>query len=341
MHTWQAQKRGHRRKYAKRKRQRQRYCSVTTQNSFSTLTVPLTVPSSPRRRHEKKREAIDHLNEYFGDMMVSEIKQQNVEDWLDGDYVNGVHARRRAYRVLTAIVKKALTFNDDEPALLDTDPCQRSNPELPKSKQSMIPSATQEELGLIYNAMPDYSRIAFYLGAVFGLRISEVCALQVCDIDSAHKLLHVRHALTRGDGDTGALSFKDTKTESSNEDLPIPDSFAPLIKEHIKAHCESLKTAMLVPAKHSNIMSPNTLRAQFDEAKLAANRPDLHFHTLRATAITTAAQAEGTPRKFKNTDATPQLRSHLPSTNERPEKANANSRTRSSPHWSTPNEPEP
>lgn len=247
----------------------------------------------------KKREAIDHLNKYFGDMMVSEIKQQNVEDWLDGDYVDGVHALRRAYQVLKAIVKKALASNEDEPALLDSDPCQRPNPKLPKSRQSMIPPATQEELGLIYNAMPNYSRIAIYLGAVFGLRISEVCALQVCDIDFAHKLLHVRHALTRGDGDTGALSFKGTKTESSNEDLPIPDSFAPLIKEHIKAHCESSKTAMLIPAKHSNIMSPNTLRTQFDEAKLAASRPDLHFHTLRATAITAAAQAGGTPKEVQ------------------------------------------
>lgn len=32
--------------------------------------------------------------------MVSEIKRQNVEDWLDGDYVDGAHARRRAYQVL-------------------------------------------------------------------------------------------------------------------------------------------------------------------------------------------------------------------------------------------------
>lgn len=91
--------------------------------------------------------------------------------------------------------------------------------------------------------------------------------------------------LTSGDGDTGALSFKGTKTESRNKNLPIPDSFTLLIKERIKAHCESSKTAMLIPAEHSIILSPNTLHRQFDEAKLAATRLDLHFHTLRATAI--------------------------------------------------------
>lgn len=247
----------------------------------------------------KKREAVRHLNAHFGDMMVSQIRQKDVEDWLDGDYVVGVHALRRAYQVLKAIVKKAMAATEDEPALLDADPCRRPNPKLLKSKQSMIPPATQEELELIYKAMPDYSRIAVYLGAVFGLRISEVCALQVCDIDFTHRLLHVRHALTRGEGDTGALGFKGTKTESSNEDLPIPDDFAPMLKEHIKIYCEPSTTAMLIPAKHARIMSPNTLRAQFDAAKLDANRPDLHFHTLRATAITTAAQAGGTPKEVQ------------------------------------------
>lgn len=125
----------------------------------------------------EKLETIDHLNEYFSDMKVSEIGQQDVEGWLDGDYADGVHAIRRAYQVLKAIVKKALASNEDEPALLDSDPCQRPNPKLPKSRQSMIPPATQEELGLIYNTMPDYSRIAIYLGSVFSLRISEVSAL--------------------------------------------------------------------------------------------------------------------------------------------------------------------
>ena len=32
-------------------------------------------------------------------------------------------------------------------------------------------------------------------------------------------------------------------------------------------------------------MNPNTLRAQFDRARRTAGRPDLHFHTLRATYV--------------------------------------------------------
>lgn len=40
-------------KVREEKRQRQRHCSETTQNSFLTLTVPLTVLSSSRRRHKK------------------------------------------------------------------------------------------------------------------------------------------------------------------------------------------------------------------------------------------------------------------------------------------------
>lgn len=247
----------------------------------------------------KKREAVDHLNAFFGDMRVREIKQKHVEKWLDGDYVEGVHALRRSYQVLKAIVEKAMTTTDDEPALLDTNPCARPNPRLPKSKQSMIPVATQEELDLLYRAMPDYSRIAIYIGAVFGLRISEICALQIQDFDFTRKILHVRHALARGKKDMGQLKLKETKTESSTADLPIPDDFIVLLKKHISNYCVLDKDAMFIQPKWSNILSPNTLRAQFNVAKITAGRPDLHFHTLRATAITAAAQEGGTPKEVQ------------------------------------------
>jgi integrase len=53
---------------------------------------------------------------------------------------------------------------------------------------------------------------------------------------------------------------------------------------------------MLLKPKNTKILNPNTLRGQFEKARETAGRPDLHFHTLRATAITTAVQEGGSPK---------------------------------------------
>ena len=44
-------------------------------------------------------------------------------------------------------------------------------------------------------------------------------------------------------------------------------------------------------------MPPSTLRAQFARARLAAGRPDLHLHTLRATAISEAVHQGAEPKE--------------------------------------------
>lgn len=242
----------------------------------------------------KKRESVAHLDEFFGDMPVSGIDEETVDRWFDGEHAEGQHAFRRSYQTLKAICRKAV-----REGILEAQPCVRPNPKLPRSGQAEIPPASREELGLIYEAMPDYLRIAVYLGAVFGLRISEVCALQRRDFDFKHGLLHVRHSIGRGEGDVGGLVLKATKTESSNADLPIPSSFVPMLKSHLAAFCDPDSDAMVIRPRKAGIMSPNSLRDAFDRARLAADRPDLHFHTLRATAITAAAVVGGTPKEVQ------------------------------------------
>lgn len=240
----------------------------------------------------KKKEAVRHLDEYFGDMLIGEISEGDINKWLDGGSIKGRYLPHRAYQVLKAIMRKALNEG-----LVAESPCKRPCPHVSRSKQSEIPAATPDELEAIYRAMPEYSRISVYLAAVFGLRISEVCALQRKSFDFRRKVLRIRHSVGRGEGDVGELILKDTKTESSVADLPIPDDFIPLIREHLDAHCEPGAEAMVIRPRRGRIMSPNTLRKQFDDAKRAAGRPDLHFHTLRATAITAAAQNGATPKE--------------------------------------------
>jgi integrase len=248
----------------------------------------------------KKRTSVNHLIAHFGNAELSSITTHDIDEWISSTSLgNGAgHALRRAYQELKAIMEKAATATDETPALIPRNPCIRSAPKTKKSEQAQIPEATSEELRILYTSMPDYSRISIYFAAIFGLRISEVCSLQRRDIDLKHKVLHVRHAIQRGDDDTdtGELKLRETKTEDSTDDLPIPESLIPMIKTHLAQFTDGDAQAMLLKPKNTKILNPNTLRGQFEKARETAGRPDLHFHTLRATAITTAVQEGGSPK---------------------------------------------
>ena len=50
--------------------------------------------------------------------------------------------------------------------------------------------ATTEQVWALHDAMPDHLRVAVLLGAFAGLRISEVCALRVDDVDFTRGVVH-------------------------------------------------------------------------------------------------------------------------------------------------------
>lgn len=237
-----------------------------------------------------KRSDMALLVKAFGGMPVSEIGRSDVGAWLD-DGVSSPYTRRRCYQLLRAMMSRLV-----EDGVIASSPCVFPVPRLPESRQAMIPAATRGELALIYDAMPDDTAVAVYLGAVCGLRIGEVCGLRVGDVDLARRVLHVRHAVMRSL--SGEWVLKEPKTAASAGDMPISEGLAAMLEAHIKAHCDGGGDAMLLSgARTGGILPPSTLRGQFDRARRAAGRPDLHFHTLRATAITAAAQSGASPKE--------------------------------------------
>ena len=228
----------------------------------------------------KRREYITHLmNADFVDKAIGAVTCEDINRWLSTTDLQS-NPRLRTFQTLKLIYKTAV----DE-GLVTRSPVTMKAPKLAPSQQAQIPVATPEELKTIYDHMPEYSRISVYLGAVFDLRINEVCALRVQDIDLNHHVLHIRHAV-----DPETRKLKTTKSASSTADLPIPHAIIPMLEEQIG----NRKSGPLIISPHSEYMNDKVLRRQFDKAKQFADRPDLHFHTLRATAITAATHAGAT-----------------------------------------------
>ena len=232
----------------------------------------------------KHREYLAHLSHaFFWKYPLTGITTEDINRWLtDLDNFGGATPRKKTFQLLKSVYTKAVA----EGAVAKS-PVTMKAPAVPKSRQAQIPPATAEELQTIYAAMPDTTRISVWLGAILDLRIGEVVSLQCQDWNPKTQTLRVCHSADEHGG------LKTTKTATSNTTQPVPPQLGKLINEA----CDGKNPAdFIVTCAVGSHITPNRLRDHFNEAKVKAGRPDLHFHTLRATSIT-AAVATGASLK--------------------------------------------
>ena len=232
----------------------------------------------------KHREYLAHLaHAFFWKYPLTGITTEDINRWLaDVENFGGATPRKKTFQLLKAVYAKAVAEG-----VVTKSPVTMKAPAVPKSRQAQIPPATPEELQEIYANMPSTTRISVWLGAILDLRIGEVVSLQVQDWNSKTQTLRVCHS------DDGKGGLKATKTAASNTTQPVPPQLGKLLEEA----CDGKNPAdFIVTCADGSHITPNRLRDHFNEAKCKAGRPDLHFHTLRATSIT-AAVATGASLK--------------------------------------------
>lgn len=267
------------------KRRRALFCDYVLDEFAPTwlnyATDGSELAAGSKRKH---REYLAHLSHaFFWKYPLTGITTEDINRWLaDLDNFGGATPRKKTFQLLKSVYSKAVAEG-----AVDKSPVTMKAPAVPKSRQAQIPPATADELQTIYAEMPDTTRIAVWLGAILDLRIGEVVSLQCQDWNPKTQTLRVCHSAD----ENGEL--KATKTAASNTTQPVPPQLGKLISE---ANEGKKPTDFIVTCSDGTHITSNRLRDHFNEAKTKAGRPDLHFHTLRATSIT-AAVATGASLK--------------------------------------------
>jgi integrase len=86
--------------------------------------------------------------------------------------------------------------------------------------------ATTEQVWAVHDAVPDHLRVAVLLGAFAGLRVAEVAALRVTDVDFIRGVVHPKQQ----------WPAKPLKTPGSDQPIPIPQDLALLLSASVKAY---------------------------------------------------------------------------------------------------------
>ena len=183
-----------------------------------------------RKTTMKQKEYVmnDKVLPYFGKTPINEITAPMIRKWQGEMMDKGFKPTylKTIHNQLSAILNYAVNFYD-----LRSNPCRKAG-SMGKSKADERPYWTLEEFQKFSDAIMDKqdSWIAFQILFWTGMRIGELLALQVKDIDFEQGTITVDESLTRLDGEDLITA---PKTESSVRVITIHKELQEELKEYI------------------------------------------------------------------------------------------------------------
>ena len=183
-----------------------------------------------RKTTMKQKEYVmnDKILPYFGKTPINEITAPMIRKWQGEMMEKGFKPTylKTIHNQLSAILNYAVNFYD-----LRSNPCRKAG-SMGKSKADERPYWTLEEFQKFSDAIMDKqdSWIAFQILFWTGMRIGELLALQVKDIDFAQGTITVDESLTRLDGEDLITA---PKMESSVRVITIHKELQEELKEYI------------------------------------------------------------------------------------------------------------
>jgi integrase len=214
------------------------------------------------------RAARTHIHQIvaeFGGMPLSAVRPSLVKAWTaklaaedrEQSYIYALHSR------LSQILSDAV-----HDGVLGRNPCsRRTAPPMGKPK---VYVATTEQVWAIHDAVPDHLRVAVLLGAFAGLRVAEVSALRVADVDFIRGVVHPKQQ----------WPAKPLKTEGSDQPIPIPRDLALLLSASVQKYPSEM---MVTNAPGTDRCGPWIIeRAMRDVREKVDGLPEgFTFHDLR------------------------------------------------------------
>ena len=233
-----------------------------------------------------------HLEPAFGNRPLASIREPQVRAWRKDLLDHGTSAvtTAKAYRLLKSILATAA---DD--GAIKRNPCrikgagQERSPERPVLTIAQV-YAVAEAAGQRYQAL-------ILLAMFSSLRWGELAGLRRCDIDIDARTVRVTRQLAEARG--GGFTYGPPKSRAGVRIVPIPELIIPVIRWHLACFAQDGDDGLAftspkgMPLRHSLFRQRVWL-----PALRAAGLDGVHFHDLRHTGNTLAANAGASLREL-------------------------------------------
>lgn len=162
-----------------------------------------------------------HIFPSIGDMNLREITASDVAETLS-DLLSKLSRKTvmNAYQLLRVMFEVAV---DDD--LITGSPVRRKH--RPKPDRKKLPIWTPQQVQQILSAVPSRWQAFFWCLAVFSVRIGELLAIQVADVDLEKQTVQVNKHIWNG------RLQQSTKTDEEFV-KHIPETLVPIVKKHLE-----------------------------------------------------------------------------------------------------------
>lgn len=229
-----------------------------------------------------------HIKPYLGNTTLGRLNTAAVRKWRAGLLAKGVSqsVAAKSYRLLSAIMNTAV--REDE--LIRVNPCRI--PGAGKEEAAERPVLTVEQIFALSRLVPERFEALILLTTFGCLRWGEVAGLQRRDLDVTTGTVRVRHALVEQRG--GGPVLGPPKSRAGLRTVSLPAVILPTLRAHLDAFVPVDPDAFVFTGPSEG--RPPLRRGNFQKlvgwpaAVAAVGVPELHFHDLRHSGNTLAAQ---------------------------------------------------
>lgn len=243
--------------------------------------VAVNLKSSTSRAAESHLRA--HILPKLGSLTLTEINTKTVQAFV-AHLSTGGRSRKTVENVLltlSSILRKAKAW---EYACGSFSLADLTLPREGVKKEQRC--FTDEEVGRILSAAQEPFATILAVTAFLGLRIGEVLALRVSDIDFLQKIVRVRQSV-----DAATRELQAVKSPASSADVPLPSQLEARLRKHLQTH--DGKTDLLFINRRGRPYSANKLRAKVLHPLLEKlGIPRGGFHAARH-GVTSSLLADG------------------------------------------------
>lgn len=176
-----------------------------------------------------------HIKPRWGVTPISKMRPAEIQEWLR-QHKTAPKTKAHLKSIMHRLFEKAM--------LWEFVPLQRNPMELVEvrgiSKRRKKPIVlTVGQFHAIVEQLPQPYRTMVMVAQLLGLRVSEILALKWSDVDFGESVLRVSRAVVHG-------RVKQTKTEYSEDELPLDEAFVSILQEW-RGMCPASEEAWMFP----------------------------------------------------------------------------------------------
>lgn len=159
----------------------------------------------------------------LGSRPIRAVRTSEIQAWVaNRSAVLAPVTVRNVYTFVKSVFASAV-----EDRLVTYSPC-TSRIALPQIERKEVVPLTVEQVRVLADVMPDRYRMAVILQAALGLRLSELLALQVSDVDFLRRTVRIERQLA-----TDGRRFVPLKTAASRRTVPLASDVTWLLSAHV------------------------------------------------------------------------------------------------------------